>query len=147
MAAESLADIDARAGEFAASGTSSPIRDLQCLVAQGAIRKALGLEPAELRLGLELARTQLQRGAVQEAFQTYVTLVLCDPSDTELQVGLANCALHIQEYNLALQAASVVVAFAPADPRGYYFSGRACFALGRRDEAKKDFVLAESLCG
>src|SRR5690349_18366954 len=82
------------------------LSETQRLIAQGAIRKALGLEPADLRLGLDVARNQLQKGAVNEAFRIYAALVVCDPSDAELQVGLANCALHVGENNLALQAAS-----------------------------------------
>jgi Flp pilus assembly protein TadD len=121
------------------------ISDAGRLVAQGAVRKALGLKTPDLRLGLDLARTQLQRGALEEAFRTYVALVLCDPSDTELQVGLSNCALHVSEYNLALQAASVVVALSPTDPRGYFLSGRACLALGLIPEAKEDLDRAAEL--
>jgi Flp pilus assembly protein TadD len=114
--------------------------DLQRLIAQGGIRRALGLQPLDLRLGLDLARTQLQRGATNDAFRTYVMLVLCDPSDPELQVGLANCAIHVKENDLALQAASVVIALTPSDPRGYFLSGRACMALGYRTEAVEDLT-------
>jgi Flp pilus assembly protein TadD len=121
------------------------ISEAQRLVAQGAIRKALGLEPIDLRLGLDVARNQLQKGAVSEAFRTYATLVMCDPSDPELQVGLANCALHVGENNLALQAASAIVTLTPSDPRGYFFSGSACLALGHIDEAKEDLTKAIEL--
>jgi Flp pilus assembly protein TadD len=119
------------------------ISETQRLIAQGAIRKALGLEPVDLRLGLDVARNQLQKGAVNDAFRIYAALVVCDPSDPELQVGLANCALHVGENNLALQAASAIVALAPSDPRGYFFSGSACLALGHIAEAKED--LAEAI--
>lgn len=121
----------------------APVSETQRLIAQGAIRRALGLEPVDLRLGLDVARTQLQKGAIQDAFRIYAALVVCDPSDPELQVGLANCALHVGENNLALQAASAIVALAPSDPRGYFFSGSACLALGHITEAKED--LAEAI--
>jgi Flp pilus assembly protein TadD len=124
------------------------VADIERVIAQGGIRKALGLRPLDLRLGLDLARTQLQRGAFDEALRTYVALVLCDPSDPELQVGLANCAVHVKENDLALQAASVVIALTPSDPRGYFLSGRACLALGYLAEATEDLTrsleLAES---
>ena len=122
-----------------------PISEQERLIASGAIRKGLGLETIDLRFGLDLARGQLQRGALVEAFRTYVALVLCDPSDPELQIGLANCALHIQENELALQAASVVIALPPSKPRGYYLSGRACFALGHLAEAQEDLTDAVAL--
>jgi Flp pilus assembly protein TadD len=118
------------------------LNEAQRLIAQGAIRKALGLEPSDLRLGLDVARNQLQRGDAREAFRMYAALVVCDPSDSELQVGLANCALYMGENALALQAASAIVTLAPSDPRGYFFSGRACLALGYVMEAKEDLTQA-----
>jgi Flp pilus assembly protein TadD len=142
--------LEAELGALMEDAITKDIRatDIERVIAQGGIRKALGLRPLDLRLGLDFARTQLQRGAVREALRTYVALVLCDPSDPELQVGLANCALHVRENDLALQAASVVIVLAPSDPRGYYLSGRACFALGYRAEAVEDLTksleLAES---
>jgi len=116
------------------------LSEAQRLLVSGAIRKKLGLKSMDLHLGLDLARNQLQRGATTEAFRTYVALVLCDPSDPELQIGLANCALTIGENELGLQAASAVVALAPSDPRGYYLSGRACLGLGHYAEAREDLT-------
>jgi tetratricopeptide (TPR) repeat protein len=111
-------------------------------IAEGAIRKHLGLESAHLRLGLDLARSQLQRGAFDEAFRTYVALVLCEPCNVDFQIGLANCAHHVEQHELALQAASAAIALNPADPRGYYLSGRACFALAHYREAIEDLKSA-----
>ena len=106
--------------------------------AGGAIRKELGLESIDLNAGLMIARNHLKRGAFLEAMRTYVALVLCEPTNAEFQIGLANCALQMEEYHLALQAASAVVAMAPRDPRGYFLSGRACLALGHHAEAAED---------
>ncbi len=104
----------------------------------GAIGKDLGLTSEDLQLGLALARQRLMRGAKPEALRLYVALVLCEPMNAEFQSGLANCALELGDYHLALQAASVVIALEPSNCRGYFFSGRACLALGYRDEAKED---------
>ncbi|MBR0988347.1 pathogenicity island protein [Bradyrhizobium liaoningense] len=122
---------------------AAELGEAERLIAQGAVRKALGLEPVDLRLGLDVARNQLQKGAPIEAFRTYAALVVCDPSDPELQAGLANCALVLGENSLALHAASAIVALAPSDPRGYFFSGRACLAMGQLAEAIED--LTESM--
>jgi len=111
-------------------------------IAEGAIRKHLGLETAHLRIGLDLARSQLQRGAVDEAFRTYIALVLYEPCNADFQIGLANCAHHLEQHELALQAASAVIALSPGDPRGYYLSGRACFALAHYREAIEDLKSA-----
>src|SRR5262245_59355174 len=107
-------------------------------IAQGAIRKELGLELSDLKPALDIARNLLQRGSRAEAIRMYVALVLCEPANIDFQVGLANCALQIGENHLALHAASAVVALAPADPRGYYLSGRACIGLGHYAEADED---------
>lgn len=126
---------------------ATELGEAQRLIAQGAVRKALGLEPVDLRLGLDVARNQLQKGAPIEAFGTYAALVVCDPSDPELQAGLANCALLLGENSLALHAASAIVALAPSDPRGYFFSGRACLAMGQLAEATEDLTEAIRLAG
>jgi hypothetical protein len=105
---------------------------------QGALRKELGLEAIDLKAGLAIAKNHLSRGATVEAMRTYVALVLCEPMNVDFQVGLANCALLIEEYPLALQAASAVVALAPRDPRGYLLSGRACLGMGQLAEAAED---------
>jgi len=104
----------------------------------GAIRKELGLESIDLRAGLDIAKSHLKRGAHLEALRTYVALVLCEPTNIDFQVGLANCALLLNQHHLALQAASAIVALAPSDARGYFLSGRACLALGHYAEAAED---------
>lgn len=112
-------------------------------LANGQIRKNLGLSVAELSVGLNVAKAMLQRGAPDEALQIYLALVLCDPKVVDFQIGLANCALEVDQAPLALQAASVAVALAPTDPRGYLVSGRACIALGAMREAIEDFADAQ----
>jgi Flp pilus assembly protein TadD len=114
-------------------------------IANGAIGKALGLERTDLRFGLDMARSQLQRGALDQAFRTYIALMLCDPSDAELQIGLANCAVIMGENALALHAASAAAAFQPTDPRGFYLAGRAHMAMGSYDAAQKDLATAIDL--
>ncbi|WP_298958093.1 pathogenicity island protein [uncultured Methylobacterium sp.] len=106
----------------------------------GGVRDAIGLRSEDLSVGLEVARNHLRRGAPAEAFRIYVGLILCEPTNVEFQVGLANCALHLEEAHLALQAASAVVSLAPKDPRGYYLSGRACLTLGHLAEAQEDLT-------
>lgn len=104
----------------------------------GHLRDALGLRSADLAIGLEVARNLLQRGANAEALRVYAGLILCEPANAAFQTGLANCALAAEEYHLALQAASAVVALTPRDPRGYLISGRACLGLGALAEAGED---------
>lgn len=111
----------------------------------GAIRKSLGLSRDDVRLGLDLARSQLQRGRHAEAFRTYATMIILDPSDPELQIGFANCALAMKENSLALQAASAAIVLQPDDCRGYFLSGKACLALGLKEESKEDFTQALQL--
>jgi len=104
----------------------------------GAARKQLGLQSIDLAAGLTIAKNHLQRGAQVEAMRTYVALVLCEPANVEFQVGLANCCVQVGEPHLAIQAASAVIALAPADPRGYFLSGRACLEAGHLAEAEED---------
>ena len=113
------------------------------LLAQGAMGKVLGLRKEDLRAGLDVAKKQLMRGASREALRTYGFLVMCDPGDPDFQFGLANCALHVGEFYIALQAASAMIALHPEHARAYYVSGRALLAIGREDEAVEDLRKAK----
>ena len=108
-------------------------------LAAGALGQKLGLNHADLNVGLHVAKGMMERGSLGEAFRIYTALVLCEPGNVEFQVGLSNCAVIMGENSLALQAASAIVAMAPKDPRGYFLSGRACLALGQWLEAEEDF--------
>ncbi|MEL6840622.1 MAG: pathogenicity island protein [Pseudomonadota bacterium] len=120
-----------------------PVRSdqsLQDLVLNGALAKELKLGDGELDVALAMANAQLKSGNLQKAMGTYAMLVLCRPLSVEYQCGLANCALQMQEYEIALQAASAVIGLAPRDCRGYYFSGAACLGLGHLNEAREDIA-------
>lgn len=112
---------------------------------EGGVRKSLGLSREDVHVGLDLAKSQLQKGQHAEAFKTYATMILLDPIDPELQIGFANCALVVGENSLALQAASAAIVQMPEDCRGYLLSGKACLALGLKDECKEDFIKAMEL--
>lgn len=112
--------------------------DLAARLLGGELRKQFGLSSEQLRVGLAVARNHLSRGAHAEAFRIYASLVLCDPMNVDFQVGLANCAGLMGEHHVALQAASAIVALAPADPRGYLLSGRSCLMVGSFAEAQED---------
>ncbi len=113
---------------------------LEDIVLHAAVSKELGLEPKDLEIGLEVARNKLNSGAPEEALRLYGALVLCDPVNVQFQIGLANCAIHVHEYHLALQAASVVIALDTQNPIGYFLSGSACMFLGHLDEAVEDLT-------
>lgn len=114
--------------------------DLAARLLDGELRKQLGLSSEQLRVGLAVARNHLARGAYAEAFRIYASLVLCDPMNVDFQVGLANCAGLMGEHHVALQAASAIIALAPADPRGYLLSGRSCLMIGSFAEAQEDLT-------
>ena len=120
--------------------TNSDQAEIERYFMSGGLRQSLGLDTSDLKLGLTVARNQLMRGATTDAMRTYMTLVLCEPTNVEFQVGLANCAHQLGEYSLALQAASAIIALDPKNPRGYYFSGRACLALNHYAEAQEDLT-------
>ncbi len=114
---------------------------------RGELREKLGLNSEQLRVGLSVARNHLARGASLDALRIYVPLVLCEPTNVDFQIGLANCAGLLGEHHLALQAASVVIALAPKDARGYLLSGRSCIGIGAFSEAKEDLEDALALAG
>lgn len=115
-------------------------QQLDELLLNGALANELGLGERELGLALAVANMKLKSGNAEKALALYAMLVLCRPLDVEYQCGLANCALQMQEYEIALQAASAIVGLAPSDCRGYYFSGAACLGLGQFSEAREDIA-------
>lgn len=104
----------------------------------GEMRDALGLKSSDLQIGLTIAKGHMDRGAYSDALSIYAPLVLLEPATIDFQIGLANCALQMERFELALQTASVAVALAPRDPRGYFISGKSCLALGLHQEARED---------
>jgi len=130
------------------SNTTEPANspsDIEARFVSGAIGRDLGLSADELHFGLVVARNHMMRGARLEALRIYTALVICDPMNVEFQIGLANCALQIGENHLALQSASVIAALEPQNPKGYYFSGRACLGLRHLAEAEEDLREAQAL--
>lgn len=107
----------------------------------GFVRKRLGLKDSDIGLGLALAGKTLGRHP-REALKLYAALILCDPSNLDCQIGLSNCALAAGEPHLAVQAASVVIALDPADPRGHILSAQASIALGDLADAREDVGFA-----
>lgn len=99
---------------------------------------ALGLKPGDLNIGLAAANAMMRRGDGAEALRMYATLALCDPANLDIQLGLAECSALLEQHDLAIQAAAVVIAMAPSDPRGYFLSGRACLLAGYQAEAEED---------
>ncbi len=114
--------------------------DVTDFLVNGGIAKALDFGDAELSLVLAMANANLAAGKLDIALSNYAMLVVFRPLDVELQCGLANCAVQLQEFDMALEAATSIIALAPNDCRGYYFSALACFALGHKSEAKEDIV-------
>jgi len=131
------------------ASATQPKGDDETLAAllRGELRNRLGLSSEQLRIGLSVARNHMTRGAPLEALRVYVTLVLCEPTNVDFQIGLANCAGVLGEHHLALQAASAVIALAPKDARGYLLSGRSCMMISAFAEAKEDLEDALALAG
>ena len=108
-------------------------------VYNGALRDAIGLEPGDLDFGLTLAKNKLEAGHAKDALSLYAFMVTCEPSNFNYMVGLANCASQMGLHDLSLRAAAALIAGHPREGRGYYFSGKACLAMGLLDEAEIDF--------
>lgn len=105
--------------------------------------RRLGLEPGDLYGAASAATAALQAGDRDTAFRLFAHLVLLDPANADFHAGLAEAALAMEGYELALQSASVVVATRPDAPDGYFLSARACMGLGEHDLALEDLADVE----
>jgi tetratricopeptide (TPR) repeat protein len=99
--------------------------------------KELDIKRSDLRGLLNVAKRKLQEGNHFEAFQIYCGLVTIDPGNPKYHLGLANCAVIIEHYDLALYGAALVVAMRPQFPLGYLLCGQACLGLGSVSEARE----------
>ncbi|KZL06633.1 tetratricopeptide repeat protein [Pseudovibrio sp. Ad26] len=116
---------------------NSPEQDIKA-IAKGAIGRSLGLMKDDINPGLVMAKGLMDTGRTEKALEIYTGLVLLEPINVDVQLGLANCAVQLQQYTLAVQAASAAMVLDPTNPRPYYFSGVACLALGHITEARED---------
>lgn len=111
----------------------------------GEVMKSLGLDPETLQLGLVVASRHMQRGDIDEALGTYVSLTVLNPLDLEAQIGVATCALRLERPDVALQSASLVIGRAGRDPRGYLLSAQALLMLKETEAARRDAAMAIEL--
>lgn len=118
--------------------------DIKAIV-NGAIGRQIGLEPEDIKPGILLATNLSKTGRHDKAMEIFSGLLLLQPSNPEIQLGLANCCMQLQNFQLALQAASAAMALDPENPWAYYYSGAACLALGHIVEAKEDLADAVRL--
>lgn len=112
---------------------------------KGGFAGELGLKKSDLRIGLDLAKNRREKGEHVEALQLYAALVMCDMQEPDFQLGLADCAYEMGQFELCLQAASALILLSPGNPAGYYLSGAACLGLGHADEAREDLTEARDM--
>lgn len=120
-------------------------RTLLEAIAKGEFGRQAGLERRHLDIACTIANDQVRRGAKLEGIRLFATVVLCDPTHREGQVGLASAALEVGEPYIAIQAAAMLIATAPFDPLGYLLSGKACQLAGEWPEARDDLQRASEL--
>ncbi len=117
---------------------------MELLVERPVVEK-LGLKREDL-YGAALASAEaLQAGDHERAFNGFCHLVMLDPMNPAYHHGLAEVALELGHYPLALQSASVIVASTPRRPEGYFLSARACLGLGEPELALEDLGQVETL--
>lgn len=111
----------------------------------GSVRDALGLRHEDIEVGIEIAARAVKRGALAEALRAYGALALCEPNNADVQIGLANCAMLMEQFGLGAQAAAIAIALAPQDARGWLVSGRCRLGLGETDASRRDLSQAETV--
>lgn len=103
----------------------------------------LGLQRNDLHGAAKAADAALQSGNLEQAFKSYAHLVMLDPTNADFHAGLAEVALDLGHFAMALQSASVVVATRPTAPEGYFLSARACIGMDEPTLALEDLAETE----
>lgn len=107
------------------------------------LAQRLGLQPGDLNGAAQQACTDLMAGRAEQALGKFARLILIDPTDTSLHIGLAEAALAAGQPELAVQSAAAVIVDRPDAPEGYLLSARACLTLGEYGPAAEDLADAE----
>lgn len=105
--------------------------------------KRLGLQRNDLAGAARAADSALHGGNAEEAFRGFAHLVMLDPTNADYHAGLAEAALDLGNFDMALQSASVVVATRPTAPEGYFLSARACIGMEEPALALEDLAETE----
>lgn len=116
-----------------------------CKYITGSLTGQLGLSPEMMRKMIDRARMNIQVGKADEAIMVYGTALLLEPMNMDYLSGFANSALNLNQPDIALHSANLMVALEPRNPAGYMLSGAACQMLGKATEAAEDFAQAIEL--
>lgn len=111
----------------------------------GNLTEQLGLRPEMMGKMIDRARMNVSVGKADEAILVYGTALLLEPMNMDYLSGFANCALILNQPDMALHSANLMVALEPGNPAGYMLSGTACQMLGKLKEAAEDFTQALDL--
>lgn len=125
------------------SPNSDVARMVRELLMEPTLAQRLGLQPTDLNGAAQQARTDLMAGRSGEAMGKFARLILIDPTNVALHIGLAEAALAERHPELAMQSAATVIVDRPDSPEGYLLSARACMAMGETDAALEDLADAE----
>lgn len=104
---------------------------------------ATPLDPADLAAAARQAHDKLCAGEAQAALDAYALLILTDPHNPDLLLGLAEAALGAGAPDVALTSCNALIALAPDTPAAWLVSGRACLALGDSAAARDDLAEAQ----
>lgn len=119
--------------------------DVKAELVDKSLAGRLGLAEADLYGAVQAAAEALQAGDLDRAFRGFAYLVVLDPTNPTYHIGLANVALGLEQFAIALQSASVVVASRPRSAEGYHLSARACLGMGEPALALEDLAEVERL--
>ena len=129
-------------------------KDDRLEMAKKELEQALGLEPNNKKVLMELALTYQALGEFRKALTTFLEAATKDPSDPEALFYVGLLYLEINQPKKALRQFQRVLRVNPLYPRVHYFMGRAYLAGLNPDpqkaieeafkERKKNPVLADS---
>ena len=118
-------------------------KQIMAEVVETPLMQRLGLRDGDLHGAAVAATLALRSGDLQKALKDFAYLVVLDPTNADFHAGLAEAALSLDEFFIALQSASVVVAAKPTSPDGYFLSARACLGMGEMGLALEDLAETE----
>ena len=104
------------------------------------LRKSISLPADAQNVAIDVAARQMGQGHYIEALRSYAALMICNPENFDVHIGMANCLIELDAAELALQSACVAMRLKPEHAAPYYLSGKACWMMGHEAEALEDLT-------
>jgi tetratricopeptide (TPR) repeat protein len=109
------------------------------------LRQVVAVKPRLLPVRVDLAYALLDLGRTEEARQIFSDVVAVKPDNARAQLGMALCAFHAGNWDLAVTLAQQAMSIGGGSFAAFYLLGRASRLAGFMEASAENFHRADAL--